>query len=66
MNSALVALDLAISLITRGLQISQLVKAAQAAGRDTFTAEEWAAITGEDDAARARLVEAIEKAQAGS
>lgn len=64
MSSVLVALDLAISLITRGLQISQLVKAARAEGRETFTAEEWAVITGEDDAARARLVEAIEKKKA--
>lgn len=63
--NALVALDLAIALLTRGLQISQLVKAAQAEGRDTLTPEEWAAVTEPDDAARARLVEAIEKAKAG-
>lgn len=59
-SSVLVALDLAISLMTRGLQISQLVKSAQAAGRTDFTPEEWAVITGEDDAARQRLVDAIE------
>lgn len=42
-------------------QISALIQKAQAEGRTELTAEEWALITGADDAARSALANAIVK-----
>ncbi len=56
------AIELALQLLTRSQQISTVVAAAQAAGRD-LTPEEWEAITGQADEARAALVAAIAKAK---
>lgn len=44
-------------------RVSAAISRAQAEGRDTLTAEEWAAILGEDDAARAQLEAAIAQAK---
>lgn len=52
-------LDLAIEAMTRAVQVSTIVRAAQAAGRTTLTDEEWGAINDADSQARAELVRAI-------
>jgi hypothetical protein len=57
------AIELALQLLTRSQQISTVVAAAQAAGRDHLTPEEWSAITSQADDARAALVAAIAKAK---
>lgn len=56
------ALELVLQLLLQAQQISTMVLAAQAQGRD-LTPAEWAGITQDNDAARARLVEAIERAE---
>jgi hypothetical protein len=56
------AIELALQLLARSQQISSLVAQAQASNRD-LTAEEWDAITGQADEARAALVAAIAKAK---
>lgn len=43
--------------------ISSLIQKSQAEGRETFTPDEWAVIVGQDDQARDRLKEAIERAK---
>lgn len=40
-------------------KVGELIKKAQAEGRDTFTPDEWREIAGLDDAARARLEQVI-------
>jgi hypothetical protein len=60
--NTLTALTLLNSLLVNASQISQLIQKIQSEGRDTFTAEEWAVITGADDAARKSLADAIGKA----
>jgi hypothetical protein len=62
--NAVVVLDLAIALITRGLQISQLVSAVQAEGRTELTPEEWNVVVAANDVARARLEAANAAARA--
>jgi hypothetical protein len=54
-------IELALQLLIRSQQISQLVSQAQTSGRTTFTTEEWQAITGLADESRAALVAAIAK-----
>lgn len=54
----------ALQLMQNAQQISQLIQRAQTENRDTFTADEWAVITGADDAARKALAAAISKALA--
>lgn len=62
-TAVLAGIDLAIQLITRGLQISQMVSAAQAQGRTEFTPEEWASILEVNAEARARLEAAVAAAR---
>lgn len=52
----------AITSLQNAQSISSLIQKAQAEGRDKFTVEEWALITGADDAARKILQDAIDKA----
>lgn len=54
------ALELAIQLIVQSQRISSLVATAQGEGRTTLKPEEWSAITAEADAARQKLVDAIQ------
>lgn len=49
----------AITSLQNAQVISGLIQKAQAENRDTFTAEEWALITGADDAAKKALDTAI-------
>jgi len=49
----------AITSLQNAQAISQLIQKANAEGRTTFTAEEWAVITGADDAAKKVLDDAI-------
>jgi RNA:NAD 2'-phosphotransferase (TPT1/KptA family) len=60
--NALVALDLVISLMVRAQQIADLIRQAQAQGRN-LTDQELDAIVAENDAARARLAAAIARAR---
>ena len=67
--TVLQAVSLTIDLLTvatramaQAQQISALVLRAQTEGRDTLTDDEWAQVRGDDDAARADLVNAIERA----
>jgi len=62
MNGLLAAIDLTLALLNRAAAISSLVARAQSEGRDLLP-EEWAAIQGDDDKARADLVAAITKAK---
>jgi len=52
------------ALMAQSAQISAMISKAQAENRTTFTPEEWAAITGADDAARKLLADAIAKSEA--
>ncbi len=52
----------AITSLQNAQVISGLIQKAQAENRTTFTAEEWALITGADDAARKELADAIKTA----
>lgn len=54
----------ALEFLKNAQQVSQLTANAQAEGRGTYTEEEWAIITGLDDAARKALVDAIAEAEA--
>ena len=58
------ALELMLALFAKTSEISALIAKAQGEGRTTLTAEEWASIEAADAAARQRLVDAIQKAQA--
>lgn len=53
-----------INLSQQAQQVSGIIQKAQTEGRTTLTPEEWAVITGADDAARAQLVAALQKALA--
>lgn len=48
-----------LSLLQQAGVVSDLIKRANAENRTTFTSEEWALITGADDAARKALEDAI-------
>lgn len=52
----------ALNMMSQAQQISALIQKAQAEGRTTFTADEWAQIQAVDANARAALVAAITKA----
>lgn len=52
----------AITSLQNAQVISGLIQKANAEGRTTFTPDEWALITGADDAARKQLDEAIKAA----
>lgn len=54
----------ATNLMANAQAVSALIQKAQAEGRTTFTAEEWATIQGADNAGRAALVAAISAALA--
>lgn len=59
----LVQLTQMLTTATANIQtISGLIQTAQAAGRTTFTPEEWAQVQGIDSAARQQLIDAITKA----
>lgn len=60
------AVDLLVALLSNATQISTLIQTAQAAGRTTLTAEEWASVIGADNSAEAALVAAIAKAKGAS
>lgn len=57
------AVDLLVALLSNAQQISTLIQTAQAAGRTTLTADEWATIVGADNSAEVALVAAIAKAK---
>lgn len=52
-------ISVVLGLIDAANQISTLVRAAQASGRETLSQEEWGAIRRMDDAARADLLAAL-------
>jgi hypothetical protein len=56
------AIDLMLALLSRAAEVSQVIAAARAEGRDTLTPDEWAAILKADDAARDALLAAIMRA----
>lgn len=58
-----VATGIAIDLLNASLAISQIVRQAQAEGRDNLTPEEWASIDTDANKANARFVAAIEDAK---
>ena len=58
------AVDLLVAILSNAQQISTLIQTAQAAGRTTLTADEWASVVGADNSAEAALVAAIAKAKA--
>lgn len=58
------ALSLLIALLNQAGAISALIAQLRAEGRDTLTADEWAAILDRDDAARAAQLAALERARA--
>ena len=58
----LAATELLIALLSQAFRISQLLQAAQSGQRD-LTDPEWNDIVGDNDAARARLEAAIQKAR---
>lgn len=60
------AVDLLVGLLSNAQQISTLIQTAQASGRTTLTAEEWASVIGADNSAEAALVAAIAKAKGAS
>lgn len=58
----LVVMDYAIALMARSIQASQLLRAAQAEGREVSDPE-WAAVLEADDAARSKLAAEIAAAK---
>lgn len=63
---ALVAdgIDLLVAAAQATATIAPIIRQAQAEGRTTLTADEWAQISGGEDAADQRLAKAIEAARA--
>lgn len=61
MNTA-AAIELLVALLTQAARISVMLNLAKAEARD-ITNEEWRELLNENDAARARLIEAIAKAR---
>lgn len=57
------AVDLLVALLSNATQISTLIQTAQAAGRTTLSADEWASVIGADNSAEAALIAAIAKAK---
>lgn len=57
--SVLAAVELLSTLLGQATQVAAVVQQAQAQGRANLTADEWAAVTGADDAARRALAEGI-------
>lgn len=51
-----------ITLLQQAQVVSDLIRKANSESRTTFTADEWAVITGADDAARKTLDDAIKNA----
>ena len=64
MTNALIAIDAILTLLLRGAEVAQLVSKAQAEGRD-ITDDELMSVVAQNDAARARLVSAIEEKKRG-
>lgn len=58
------ALELLLQLAGTAGQVSALIARARADGRDEISEDDMASVVGADDAARARLVAAIEQAKA--
>jgi hypothetical protein len=56
------ALELLISLLAQSQEISQLIAKARAAGSEELTKEDWDVILLRSNAARQKLVEALETA----
>lgn len=56
------AIELLVALLTQAARVSLLLQAAKAEARE-ITDEEWRELLNDNDAARARLVEAIVKAR---
>ena len=52
-------LTTAVAFSTQAERISRMIQAAQAAGRDDLTAEDWASIHAQHAAARAALAQAL-------
>ncbi len=61
-NTLLTLLNTIGNLTVQATQVSSMIKQANSEGRDKFTDAEWLVITGADDLARQRLVDAISKA----
>jgi hypothetical protein len=53
------AIDLLGALLTEAQKISAIIQTQTAAGASTLTAQQWSAITGDDDSSEAALAEAI-------
>lgn len=51
-----------ITLLQQAQAVSDIIRRANSEGRSELTADEWALITGADDAARQSLEDAIKKA----
>jgi RNA:NAD 2'-phosphotransferase (TPT1/KptA family) len=62
MGNAAIALQLLMGLLDRASQVGMLINAAQAQGRD-ITKEELDGLAAKDDVARAKLQDAISRAQ---
>jgi hypothetical protein len=58
------ALDLLVAAAQAAAQIVPIIKQAQAEGRTSLTADEWAQVTGSDDSAEAALSAACAAAKA--
>lgn len=56
------AISLMLALIDHASEVSQLIQTAKANGQTDLTADQWATLVAANDAARARLVDAIAKA----
>lgn len=56
------AIDLVMTLVSRAGTVSSLIKKARAEGRDTLSDDEVNQLVAENDAARAELQAAIDKA----
>lgn len=59
LNLLLALMNTAMTAMASAAQVSAIIKAAQAEGRTTLTAEEMATVKGIDDAARKVLADAI-------
>lgn len=58
-----VATGIMIDLLNASVVISQIIRQAQAEGRDNLTADEWASIDADANKANARFAAAIEEAK---
>lgn len=62
-NGVVVATGIMIDLLNASVVISQIIRQAQAEGRDNLTADEWASIDADTSKANARFAAAIEDAK---